>query len=168
MEYLLSIGERGEKMRMKLQAAMPEIKQFLFDQTKNKNENNILIHGDCTAFNLMFKQEGEKCRAKLIDYQNCMWGDGLQDIAMLLIPSTNADFRRKHGQELMEKYRKSFRNYLGKLGVELNEEFKEDWENAEKLATFHCLLGCETWFYRAGVPERLLNILEDAESRGFF
>jgi hypothetical protein len=80
----------------------------------------VIRHGDSTALNFMFKvneHSTESSSAKLLDYQNCSLGNGLQDLMLLLYTSCTPSYRREHLEETVTIYVECFNKLAADFGA---------------------------------------------------
>ena len=56
----------------------------MLEQVQHSKINNIQLHGDCHAGNILWQQDGDKAEALLVDLDDCINGPAVQDIWMML------------------------------------------------------------------------------------
>ena len=66
--------------------------------------HQTLLHGDFRLDNLLFGQEGGHRDVVLIDWQGIIVSKPTQDLAYFLTQNVTTDVRRKHEDELLERY----------------------------------------------------------------
>ncbi|XP_065224116.1 uncharacterized protein LOC135848211 [Planococcus citri] len=81
------------------------------------SEFNVLIHGDLTFNNIMFKYDkyGIVRKAKLIDFQITSWNSPAQDLLYFFITSINYEVYRENFSMLMNIYLNTLNKVLDRL-----------------------------------------------------
>lgn len=81
------------------------------------------VHGDLWANNIMFKhsESGHLEGCQLVDFQMIRYCLPAFDVELFLYGNTEAEFRRKHKEELLQHYYKCFGEALENHGLDVKE-----------------------------------------------
>ena len=93
--------------------------------------HQTLLHGDFRLDNLLFGQEGGHRDVVLIDWQGIIVSKPTQDLAYFLTQNVTTDVRRKHEDELLERYHSALIEH-GVTGYSL----AECWDDYKLSALF--------------------------------
>ncbi len=110
-----------------------------------------LVHGDFRMDNLFFGQAAGQHPLVILDWQGPLRGRGIQDVAQLLVQSTQTDVRRAHQRDFIQRYVDA----LAAHGVR-DYDFDTAWKDYR-----HAVLN--SWAYVVVVS----GTLDAANERGF-
>ncbi|CAG0884795.1 unnamed protein product [Darwinula stevensoni] len=138
-DCLRSRGE-SQELLMKLETLKGEAATKIKDFLKPREPMAVATHFDCTAFNVLFTEE-PFFRCKLIDFQNCSYGNGVHDLVFLLFTSTDTTTRKELSEKMKDFYFTEFHKHISDNGFSCEfytlEKFEEDFRICQMSALLH-------------------------------
>lgn len=133
----------------------------------------LITHTDFWCNNLMFKEEEDRCKCAILDWQMVTYSRPTNDLALLIISSVPAEIRRAHTESLLDKYWDTLIKSCSKLGLKVEEELDydrqklgEDFKRSKRLALLLCIGSVDVALGDPLTEERLLELLKDLQSEG--
>jgi len=129
------MGEIPENIKAlgdKLMVDFPKLYNLTFAR-EIEGSPRTLVHGDCSAGNMMFFNEDGNDACCIFDWQMAQMGRGVFDVAMFLVLSTPPDFLKDNEQALLQHY---YDRLLEKgsgnatLAAYTKPQFDKDYANA--------------------------------------
>lgn len=106
----------------------------------------FIIHGDYMTSNIMFRRQGGKITQLIpVDYQAIRRGSPTIDLLHFIYCGTDAQFRKRHLQQLLEHYYDTLALFLQKLNLNpqeifTREEFYKDYKERHNFGLYTAIL----------------------------
>ncbi|EDV49485.1 uncharacterized protein LOC6553969 [Drosophila erecta] len=111
--------KNGEDFREKLENAFAQVfLDFEYLMQADRDEFNVLNHGDCWMNNLLFKvdSKGDVEDMLFVDFQNPKYGSPTQDLFYFIITSVHIDYKLDYFEFFIRHYHEQLTKHLDLLG----------------------------------------------------